>query len=122
MINNVYGMLRAAERGLGVGSLPDYLCSASRRLVRVLPQLEGPTFDAFFVYAAEMRESKRVRVFRIFCSGRSLSSQCGEFATKLQKCMAVMHWGASRRYPARLYCASQQGHASDLLKWVGRFP
>lgn len=64
MINNVYGMLRAAERGLGVGSLPDYLCSASRRLVRVLPQLEGPTFDAFFVYAAEMRESKRVRVFR----------------------------------------------------------
>jgi DNA-binding transcriptional LysR family regulator len=66
MINNVYGMLRAAERGLGVGSLPDYLCASSRRLVRVLPQLEGPTFDAYFVYAAEMRESKRVRVFRDF--------------------------------------------------------
>jgi DNA-binding transcriptional LysR family regulator len=65
-INNVYGMLRAAERGLGVASLPDYLCSTSRRLVRVLPQLEGPTFDAYFVYPEEMRASKRVRVFRDF--------------------------------------------------------
>jgi DNA-binding transcriptional LysR family regulator len=65
-INNVYGMLRGAERGLGVASLPDYLCSTSRRLVRVLPQLEGPTFDAYFVYPEEMRASKRVRVFRDF--------------------------------------------------------
>jgi DNA-binding transcriptional LysR family regulator len=66
MINNVYGMLRAAERGLGVASLPDYLCSSSRRLVRVLPDLEGPTFDAYFVYPEEMRASKRVSVFRDF--------------------------------------------------------
>jgi DNA-binding transcriptional LysR family regulator len=66
LINNVYGMVRAAERGLGVASLPDYLCSTSRRLVRVLPQLEGPTFDAYFVYPEEMRASKRVSVFRDF--------------------------------------------------------
>ena len=59
-------MLRAAERGLGVASLPDYLCSGSRRLVRVLPHLEGPTFDAYFVYPEEMRASKRVGVFRDF--------------------------------------------------------
>jgi DNA-binding transcriptional LysR family regulator len=65
-INNVYGMLRAAERGLGVASLPDYLCSTSTRLARVLPDLEGPTFDAYFVYPEEMRASKRVRVFRDF--------------------------------------------------------
>jgi DNA-binding transcriptional LysR family regulator len=65
-INNVYGMLRAAERGLGIASLPDYLCSASTRLTRVLPDLEGPTFDAYFVYPEEMRASKRVRVFRDF--------------------------------------------------------
>jgi len=66
LINNVYGMLRAAERGLGVASLPDYLCSTSRRVIRVLPQLEGPTFDAYFVYPEEMRASKRVGVFRDF--------------------------------------------------------
>jgi DNA-binding transcriptional LysR family regulator len=66
MINNVYGMLRATERGLGVASLPDYLCSGSRRAVRVLPDLEGPTFDAWFVYPEEIRASKRVSVFRDF--------------------------------------------------------
>ena len=66
LINNVYGMLRAAERGLGVASLPDYLCSTARRVIRVLPQLEGPTFDAYFVYPEEMRASKRVSVFRDF--------------------------------------------------------
>ena len=66
MINNVYGMLRATERGLGVASLPDYLCSGSRRAVRVLPELEGPTFDAYFVYPEEIRASKRVSVFRDF--------------------------------------------------------
>lgn len=65
-VNNVYGMLRAAEHGLGVASLPDYLCSTSRHLVQVLPDLEGPTFDAYFVYPAEMRNSKRVGVFRDF--------------------------------------------------------
>lgn len=65
-INNVYGMLRAAERGFGISSLPDYLGSTSRRLVRVLPELEGPTFDAYFVYPEEMRASKRVKVFRDF--------------------------------------------------------
>ncbi len=59
-------MVRAAERGLGVASLPDYLCSGSRRLVRVLPDLDGPTFDAYFVYPEEMRASKRVSVFRDF--------------------------------------------------------
>jgi DNA-binding transcriptional LysR family regulator len=66
LINNVYGMLRATERGVGVASLPDYLCSTSRRVIRVLPQLEGPTFDAYFVYPEEMRASKRVSVFRDF--------------------------------------------------------
>jgi DNA-binding transcriptional LysR family regulator len=65
-INNVYGMLKAAEYGLGVASLPDYLGTNSPRLVRVLPALEGPNFDAYFVYPAEMRNSKRVGVFRDF--------------------------------------------------------
>jgi DNA-binding transcriptional LysR family regulator len=65
-INNVFGMLRAAERGLGVASLPDYLGAGSPRLVRLLPELEGPFFDAYFVYPEELRASKRVGVFRDF--------------------------------------------------------
>ncbi|MGI9419431.1 MAG: LysR family transcriptional regulator [Geminicoccaceae bacterium] len=65
-INNVYGMLRAAQKGAGVASLPDYLGSISDRLVRVLPQVEGPGFDVYFVYPEEMRASARVGAFRDF--------------------------------------------------------
>jgi DNA-binding transcriptional LysR family regulator len=35
-------------------------------LVRVLPELEGPQIDAYFVYPEEMRASKRIQVFRDF--------------------------------------------------------
>lgn len=65
-INNVYGMLRACESGLGLASLPDYLGSTNARLKRVLPELEGPSFTAYFVYPEELRASKRVAVFRDF--------------------------------------------------------
>jgi DNA-binding transcriptional LysR family regulator len=64
--NNVYGMLRAAETGVGLASLPDYIGAVSPNLRRVLPDLEGPTFTAYFVYPEELRTSKRVAVFRDF--------------------------------------------------------
>lgn len=65
-INNVYGMLRAAENGLGLASLPDYLGALSPQLKRVLPDVDGPTFTAYFVYPEELRSSKRIAVFRDF--------------------------------------------------------
>ncbi|MCB1884177.1 MAG: LysR family transcriptional regulator [Geminicoccaceae bacterium] len=65
-VNNVYGMLRACERGLGLASLPDYLIALSPNLRQVLSDLEGPTFTAYFVYPEELRTSKRVAVFRDF--------------------------------------------------------
>ena len=48
-------MLRAAETGLGLASLPDYLAAVTARLQRVLPDLEGPSFTAYFVYPEELR-------------------------------------------------------------------
>jgi DNA-binding transcriptional LysR family regulator len=65
-INNVFGMLRAAESGLGLASLPDYLGFASNTLMRVLDDAEGPSFTAYFVYPEELKTSKRVSVFRDF--------------------------------------------------------
>jgi DNA-binding transcriptional LysR family regulator len=35
-------------------------------VVRVLPELEGPRVDAYFVYPEELRNSKRIQVFRDF--------------------------------------------------------
>ncbi|MBN2752578.1 MAG: LysR family transcriptional regulator, partial [Rhodospirillaceae bacterium] len=65
-VNNVHGILQTVRSGLGIGALPDYFGSEVKDLVRVLPSLEGPSFDSYFVYPQEMRHSKRVAVFRDF--------------------------------------------------------
>jgi DNA-binding transcriptional LysR family regulator len=65
-INNVYGILQTVRSGLGIGALPDYFSTEVNGLTRVLPGLDGPSFDAYFVYPQEMRHSKRVAVFRDF--------------------------------------------------------
>jgi len=65
-INNINGVMRAIEAGMGLGVLPDYLAEGNPRLVRVLPDEEGPTYELYFVYPEELRNSKRIGVFRDF--------------------------------------------------------
>ncbi len=65
-VNNIYGVRRAIEAGIGIGAIPDYLVIERHKLIRVLPELEAPKFDTFFVYPEEMRNSKRINVFRDF--------------------------------------------------------
>lgn len=65
-VNNVYGILRAVESGLGIAALPDFLAREIPNLVRVLPDHAGPSFSAFFVYPEELRDSRRIAVFRDF--------------------------------------------------------
>jgi len=65
-VNNVYGIFRATDSGLGIASLPDYMVEAAPDLVRVLPKIEGPTIDAYLAYPEALRNSKRVAVFRDF--------------------------------------------------------
>ena len=69
-LNNLYGMFRAVEAGIGVAGLPDFLAREAKNLVRVLPELEGPGNDAYFVYPEEMRSSQRISVFRDFLVGK----------------------------------------------------
>lgn len=65
-VNNVYGIMSALRSGAGLGALPDFMTHGINELVQVLPEIEGPQFDAYFVYAEEMRSSKRISVFRDF--------------------------------------------------------
>lgn len=65
-INNLTGILHAVESGVGVAALPDYLVESRPHLVRVLPDIEGPSFDVHLVYPDAMRQSKRVAAFRDF--------------------------------------------------------
>jgi DNA-binding transcriptional LysR family regulator len=63
-VNSLYGIFRAVEGGLGIGALPDYMQRESSRLVEVLPELDCPIISAYFVYPEELRNMKRIAVFR----------------------------------------------------------
>ena len=65
-VNNVYGILRAVQSGAGLGALPEFMVDGLTDLVQVLPELDGPQFDAYFVYPEELRAAKRIQVFRDF--------------------------------------------------------
>ncbi len=74
-VNNVYAILRAVQSGAGLGGLPEYMAQDGSDLVRVLPAVEGPQIDAFFVYPEEVRASKRIAVFRDFLLRRVAASR-----------------------------------------------
>lgn len=65
-VNNIYAMYRAVQSGLGIAPLPSYMARLTTELVNVLPEVEGPETDVYFVYPEEMRASKRISVFRDF--------------------------------------------------------
>jgi DNA-binding transcriptional LysR family regulator len=50
-VNSIYGMSLAIEKGAGLASLPDYMVADKPHLVRVLPNLEGPSYQTYFVYS-----------------------------------------------------------------------
>ncbi|HYD31709.1 MAG TPA: LysR family transcriptional regulator [Azospirillaceae bacterium] len=65
-VNNMYAVFKAMESGLGLAALPDYMVNGRTDIERVLPDVDGPQVDAYFVYAEELRHSKRISVFRDF--------------------------------------------------------
>jgi DNA-binding transcriptional LysR family regulator len=65
-INNVVAMKRTIERGVGIGMLPDYLIEQTSELVQLIPEADVPSFDCYFAYPEEMRNTARVKVFRDF--------------------------------------------------------
>jgi DNA-binding transcriptional LysR family regulator len=65
-INNVLGILRASQRGLGIAMLPDYLVEENGGLVQLFAEADPITIDAFFVYPEELKSVARVQAFRDF--------------------------------------------------------
>lgn len=65
-VNNIYALMLAVESGLGIAALPDYVARGNTKLTQVLPESAGPTFDTYFVYPEELRDTKRIAVFRDF--------------------------------------------------------
>jgi len=69
-VNSTQAVLLAIQSGLGIGALPDYVVQENPDLVRILTDLKGPKVDVYFVYPEELRNSKRVAVFRDFLLSR----------------------------------------------------
>jgi DNA-binding transcriptional LysR family regulator len=65
-VNNIYGLLLSVEAGMGIASLPDYMVKGHPKLRQILPEVKGPAFDSYFVYPEELRNMKRLNVFRDF--------------------------------------------------------
>jgi DNA-binding transcriptional LysR family regulator len=63
-VNSAFGIFRAVQSGLGIGTLPEYMSHESTNLVEILPEAKGPTAEMYFVYPEELKASKRVIVFR----------------------------------------------------------
>jgi DNA-binding transcriptional LysR family regulator len=76
-VNNVYAILRAVKSGLGIAAFSDFIAVEHSDLVRVLPELSGPPIEAYFVYPEELRNSKRIAVFRDFLLRKVAESRLG---------------------------------------------
>ncbi len=66
-VNNIYGIFKAVQNGIGLGFLPNYMDHLGRsNLIPVLPEVEGPETEIYFVYPEEQRHSMRIQVLRDF--------------------------------------------------------
>lgn len=65
-VNSLMALRTAVKQGMGIAPLPNYLMYRARHISRVLPQVEGPKTEAYYVYPVELKNSKRVNVFRNF--------------------------------------------------------
>ena len=65
-VNSVYGLLLAVRSGVGLAALPDYITVSVPNIVKVLPQIEGPKTEAYFVYPESLKNTARIIAFRNF--------------------------------------------------------
>ncbi len=69
-VNSLHAMFLAIKAGVGIGALPDWMGTDLDGLTRLLPDLKSPKVEVYFVYPEELRNSKRVAVFRDFLVAR----------------------------------------------------
>ena len=65
-VNNIFGVQMAIRSGIGIGTLPFYMAADQEDIVQVLPEIAGPVSTPYFAYPQELRNSKRLGVFRDF--------------------------------------------------------
>ncbi len=64
LINSIKGVRDAVIDGAGIAVLPTYLADSVPQLVPILPNIQPPSIDAFFVYPEEQKNLARIKAFR----------------------------------------------------------
>lgn len=64
--NSLLALRTSVKQGMGIAALPDYLMHRSRHISRVLPEITGPQTQAYYMFPVELKNSKRIAVFRNF--------------------------------------------------------
>ncbi|MCT4654638.1 MAG: LysR family transcriptional regulator [Cohaesibacter sp.] len=72
-VDNILAIRSAVMRGAGIAMLPDYVVHPRDNLVQLLTSVDMPSFDTYFVYAAEMRNSMRINAIRDFLLSKAAS-------------------------------------------------
>ena len=72
-VNNLIAMRKVVEAGGGIALFPDYLIEDRSGLMQLMQNAEVPSFDTYFCYPEEMRNSARLKAFRDFLVSKSRS-------------------------------------------------
>lgn len=65
-VNSLFSLRVAVKQGMGIAAFPDYMMYRTRHITKVLPELQGPSTEGYYVYPVELKNSKRVAVFKQF--------------------------------------------------------
>ena len=65
-VSSIYGIAKAAENGMGLASLPDWMEFDMTSLREVLSNLEGPELTISLSYKYELKDDNRIKVFKEF--------------------------------------------------------
>ena len=64
-INSSKGASQLAEQGLGIVALSDeFPHIKDLNLINILPEVQGPIVDLYYIYPISLQNSKRIKVFR----------------------------------------------------------
>jgi len=66
MTNSVSAMWKLVKSGCGVGVLPRFMAQGDPDLVALLPDVQHPSVEMYFVYPEVRRHSRRIEMFRDF--------------------------------------------------------
>lgn len=65
-INSILAIKRAILCGAGIALLPDYSIPEDSELIRIMTDIDVPSFDTYFAYSSELKNSARLNAFRDF--------------------------------------------------------